>query len=101
MTLRLADLRPGMEHLDFRVRVTKLKEIRKIKTYSGLEHSLAEGEVADDSGNVPFTVWNEKIGELEGIKVGDLIEMKNCFITSFKGVIQINVGRDSSIMKVS
>lgn len=98
--MRLADLRPGMEHLDFRVRVTKLKEIRKIKTYSGLEHSLVEGEVADDSGNVSFTVWNEKISELEGIKVRDLIEIKNCFITSFKGVIQINVGRDSSIIKV-
>jgi len=98
--LRLADLRPGMEHLDFRVRVTKLKETRKIKTYSGLEHSLAEGEVTDDSSNVPFTVWNEKISELEGIKIEDLIEMKNCFITSFKGVIQINVGRDSNIMKV-
>jgi len=88
-----------MEHLDFRVRVAKLKEIRKIKTYSGVEHTLAEGEVVDNSGNVPFTVWNEKITGLEGIKVGDLVEMKNCFITSFKGVIQINVGRDSSIMK--
>lgn len=98
--MRLADLRPGMGHLDFRVRVMKLNETRKVKTYSGLEHNLAEGEVADDSGNVPFTVWNEKISELEGIKIGDVIEMKNCFITSFKGVIQINVGRDSSIIKV-
>jgi len=98
--LRLADLRPGMEHMDFRVRVMKLNEARKVKTYSGLEHTLAEGEVTDDSSNAPFTVWNEKIAELEGIKIGDIVEMKNCFITSFKGIIQINVGRDSSIIKV-
>jgi replication factor A1 len=98
--LRLADLRPGMEHMDFRVRVTKLNEVRKVKTYSGLEHTLMEGEVADDSGNVSFTVWNEKIAELEGIEIGDLVEMKNCFITSFRGIIQINVGRDSSVIKM-
>jgi replication factor A1 len=98
--LRLADLRPGMEHMDFRVRVTKLNEVRKVKTYSGLEHILMEGEVADDSGNVSFTVWNEKIAELEGIEIGDLVEMKNCFITSFRGIIQINVGRDSSVIKM-
>ena len=98
--MRLADLRPGMEHMDFRVRVTKLNEARKVKTYSGLEHTLMEGEVADDSGNVSFTVWNEKIVELEGIEVGDLVEMKNCFITSFRGIIQINVGRGSSVIKM-
>lgn len=98
--MRLADLRPGMEHMDFRVRVTKLNEVRKVKTYSGLEHTLMEGEVADDSGNVSFTVWNEKIAELEGIEIGDLVEMKNCFITSFRGIIQINVGRDSSVIKM-
>lgn len=89
-----------MEHMDFRVRVTKLNEVRKVKTYSGLEHTLMEGEVADDSGNVSFTVWNEKIAELEGIEIGDLVEMKNCFITSFRGIIQINVGRDSSVIKM-
>ena len=98
--MRLVDLRPGMEHMDFRVRVMKLNEARKVKTYSGLEHTLTEGEVADDSGNVPFTVWNEKIAELAGIKIGDIVEMKNCFITSFKGIIQINVGRDSSVIKM-
>ena len=98
--MRLADLRPGMEHMDFKVRVIKLNEVRKIKTYSGLEHTLVEGEVADDSGNVSVTVWNEKIAELEGIEIGDLVEMKNCFITSFRGIIQINVGRDSSVIKM-
>ena len=98
--MRLADLRPGMEHINFKVRVTKLGEARKVKTYSGLEHNLSEGEVADDSGYVSFVAWNEKIAELEGIKVGDIVEMKNCFITSFKGIIQINVGRDSSTMKI-
>ena len=98
--MRLADLRPGMEHMDFKVRVIKLNEVRKIKTYSGIEHTLVEGEVADDSGNVSFTVWNEKIAELEGIEIGGLVEMRNCFITSFRGIIQINVGRDSSVIKM-
>jgi ssDNA-binding replication factor A large subunit len=96
----LSELRPGMEHLNFRVKVMNLTEIRKVKTYSGLEHSIVEGEVADGSNNISFAVWNEKVELFNGISIGDRVELNNCFITSYKGVLQINVGRDSEARKL-
>ena len=96
----LVGLRPGMEHLDFRVKLTRIDGVRSVKTYSGLEHSLLEGEVSDGSTSMGFVVWNEKIALFAGLTLGDAVELKNCFVTSFKGVLQLNVGRDSDAKKV-
>lgn len=96
----LSGLRPGMEHLNFTITISKMSGIRKVKTYTGVEHTILEGEVTDGQTSVSFAVWNEKADLFSGIKVGDKVELVNCFVTSFKGVLQINVGRDSDARKV-
>ena len=98
--VKLKDLRPGMEHVDIQVRLVVLEEPREVETNYGVTHVLVEGQVEDDSGGMKLTVWNEKIELIDGVKVGDMVELKDCFITSFKGVLSINVGRDSEIVSL-
>ena len=86
-----------MENVELVVELISLEEPREVKTYSGMEHILVEGTVSDCSGEMRLTVWNEKIEELEGIKVRDTLKLVGCFITSFKGELSINVGRESGI----
>jgi ssDNA-binding replication factor A large subunit len=97
--MKIKGLRPGMENIDLNVTVLNLKEPKQVTTYTGLEHVLVEGEVEDDTGKAILTVWNERIDQLDGIVIGSTVELKNCFISSFKGVIHVNVGRDSEIIK--
>lgn len=97
--MKIRDLRPGMEKVDLKVRVIQLKEPRHVTSYTGVEHVLVEGEVEDNSGRAVLTVWNDLIRQLEGVEIGGTVELRNCFITSFQGVLQVNVGRDSSILK--
>jgi hypothetical protein len=56
--------------------------------------------IEDESDNMKLTVWNELIPLLKqgGVKIGDNVELRNCFITSFKGDLCVNVGRDSEII---
>lgn len=89
-----------MEHVDIRVSVKSLNEPREVLTNYGVTHNLVDGEVEDDSGSVGVTFWNEKIELLEGVEVGSLVELKDCFVTSFKGALSINVGRDSELEKI-
>lgn len=96
--MKLKDLRPGMEHVDIQVRLVGLGEPREVETNYGVTHVLVDGRVEDDSGGMELTVWNEKIEQIDRVKVGDMVELKDCFITSFKGVLSINVGRDSEIV---
>ena len=97
--MRIRKLRPGMEKVDLRVRVLNLREPREVTTYTGVKHRLVEGEVEDETGRTVLTVWNDLIEQLDGVEIGDVVELRNCFITSFQGVIHINVGRDSEIVK--
>ncbi len=98
--MRIVELRPGMEGVDLKVRIINLKNPRRVKTARGLEHLLVEGEVEDETGRALLNVWNESIEQLESIGEGSIVELRNCFITSFQGVIHINIGRESEIRLV-
>jgi replication factor A1 len=97
--LKLSELRPGMENVELMVELISIEEPRKVTTYSGLEHTLVEGLVKDGSGSMGLTVWNEKIEELQGIEAGNTLKLVDCFITSYKGELSVNVGRDSGIQR--
>ncbi|MGD0804108.1 MAG: hypothetical protein ABSA11_08565 [Candidatus Bathyarchaeia archaeon] len=98
---KIAELRPGMEHLNFKVKVSKKNELRKVKTFTGVEHMILDGEISDGEVSISFTAWNEKIEFFRDIVPGDMVELDNCFITSYKGILQVNIGRDSNVVKVS
>lgn len=95
--MKLNELRPGMENLELKVKILSIGEPKEIETYSGLKHTLVECEVKDDTKTMGLTVWNETIKELTKVKPGDRVKLFNCFITSFKGVLSVNIGRESKI----
>jgi ssDNA-binding replication factor A large subunit len=97
--MKLSELRPGMENLTLDVELTSVEELREVETYTGTKHTLVEGTVKDGSGSVGLTVWNEKIGELGEVKPGERLRLVNVFITSYKGTLSVNIGRDSSVEK--
>ncbi len=99
--MKLSELRPGMENIDLYVKLLSLEEPRVVTTNLGLTHTLVEGVISDETDKIGLTVWNDKIGELVHVKVGDDIELTKCFISSFKGDLSVNVGRDSSIQSVT
>jgi len=88
-----------MEKVDLKIRIVSLNEPRKVTTYTGLEHVLVDGEVEDETGRAVITVWDKAIEQLKGVGVNSIVELQNCFITSFRGTIHINVGRDSQVIR--
>ncbi len=98
--MNLGDLRPGMENLDLEVTVVSIEEQREVETHRGIKHVLVEGIVKDAAASRELTVWNDSIALLEGVKPGDKVKFLNCFISSFKGVLSVNVGRESGIERL-
>jgi len=93
--LKLTELRPGMENIPLQVRIVSLEEVREITTSYGFTHKILDGEVEDETRKMELTVWNEKIESFNEMKPGDKVTLENCFITSYKGVLSVNVGRES------
>lgn len=98
--MNLGELRPGMEELDLEVTILSLNDQREVETHRGIKHVLVEGFVVDEAGTQQLTVWNDSIALLEKVKPGDKVKLINCFISSYKGVLSVNVGRESGIEKL-
>jgi len=79
------------------VGVANISEPKHVTTGKGIEHEILEVEVKDETGTMTLVLWDEKVITL---KVGDVLQIKNGFVTSFKGEWRINVGKYGEIAKL-
>jgi len=95
--LNIDELKPGMDHVNVKVKVLNISESKQIITGTGIQHDILEVEVEDDTGSIMLVLWNEKISP---IKIGDALQIENGFVSSFKGKWRINIGKYGDITKI-
>jgi len=95
--LNIRDLKPGMRSVSIEVTVSEILKTKKVITGKGVEHEILEAKVEDETGAITLVLWNEKILPL---KVGDVLQIENGFVSSFKGEWKINIGKYGEIVKV-
>jgi replication factor A1 len=92
------DLRPGMSHVNLIVKVLNVSESKQVVTSAGIDHEILELDVGDKSGSIKLVLWDEKI--IPELKNGEMVKIDNGFVTSFRGIWRMNVGRYGTITKV-
>lgn len=95
--MNIRDLKPGMSHVNIKVKVVSTAEVQQVTTGKGVEHKIQELKVEDETGSITLVLWDDKIAPL---KAGELLQIENGFVTSFKGDWRINVGKYGEITKV-
>jgi replication factor A1 len=89
--LDIKDLRDGAKKVSVEAKVVEKGDAREVKSRYGNEtYRIVDAVVADETGSIKLTLWNEQIDQ---VNVGDNIKIENGYITSFKGEIQLNVGK--------
>ena len=89
--MNIADLRNGMKRVSIEATVKEKGTPRQVMSRFGTEtYTVADAIVADESGSIKMTLWNEQIAL---VKVDDRIRIENGYVTSFKGEVQLNVGK--------
>ena len=95
---KINELKLGMNNINLTgVKVTEVSEPREVKTRMGYNTKVATAVIEDDSGTIPLTLWGnqtEEIGE------GDSLEIKDGYISEFRGEMQLNVPRKGEINKL-
>jgi len=88
---KIKDLKDGMKRIEVEAKVEKIDPPREVLSrYKDVVHRVANATISDDTGTIKLTLWNNQI---EQVKQNDTIKIANGYITSFKGEIQLNVGR--------
>jgi len=80
-----------MKRVDVEAQVTEKGNPREVMSrYKDETYTVADAVVADETGSIKLTLWNEQIDQ---VKVNDKIKIENGYVTSFKGEIQLNAGK--------
>jgi replication factor A1 len=98
MTLNILDLKPGMSHVNITVKVLNVSNSKQVVKSAGVEHEILKLEVGDMSGSIRLVLWDEKV--IRNLEIGDKVQVENGFVTSFKGIWRINVGRYGEAKKI-
>ncbi|BAA80315.2 single-stranded DNA binding protein [Aeropyrum pernix K1] len=93
---RIMDLREGLRNVSISGRVLETGEPKMVETKRG-PATLSEAVVGDESGRVKVTLWGSHAGTL---KEGEAVRIEGAWTTSYRGKVQVNVGRESTIEKV-
>jgi len=89
--VKIAELRDGLRRIDVEAQVIEISEPREVRSrYTGETYKVAEATISDDSGTIKLVLWNEQIGQ---VNVNNTIRIENGYVKSFRGEIQLNVGR--------
>lgn len=96
--VNVRDLRPGMSRVNVEVTVMKAFQPRTVITRDGRRVTLAEFEVSDNTGSIILTLWGDDINL---VKQGDTVRIRNGYVTSFRGEPRLNIGRYGKIEQLT
>jgi len=89
--LKIKELRNGMKRVNVVAKVIEKSDPREvISRYKDEVYRVATAVISDGTGTVKLTLWNDQIDQ---VNINDTVKIENGYISTFRGEIQINVGR--------
>ena len=89
--MKIKDLQDGMKRVSIEAKVTEKSDPREVMSrFKDQALKVANAVISDDTGTIKLTLWNEQIDQ---VNVDSIVKIENGYVTSFKGEIQLNIGK--------
>ena len=89
--MKIKELKDGMRRVDIVAKVVEKSDPREVQSRSrNTTYNISDTVISDETGTIKLTLWNEQI---DRVNVNDTIKIENGYVTSFRGEVQLNVGR--------
>ena len=85
--VKIGEVRDGLGNVSVTGRIMSVEERNITKGDQKEPKTVYSGIIADDSGKIQFTAWNNY-----GLKQGETICVKNAYIKAWRGIPQLNLG---------
>jgi hypothetical protein len=93
----ISSLRYGLSGVSFKAHVIKKSEVRAVTSKDGNPLLVCSVTLSDGTGAIPLTIWNNQIST---ISEGDLVQVQNAKVGSFRGEIQLSLSRKTGVLSV-
>jgi len=94
VNVKVSELTPDSKAVNVTAKVVSKGEVRNTtggRDYSA--HRVVDALVGDETGCIYMTLWDDNIDK---VKEGDTISVKNGYINLFRGNMRLNIGRYGS-----
>src|SRR3990170_5365494 len=88
------DLRHGMKKVNVEAKVLETLEPQLVHTQYGNSATVTNAWIADETGKIKLCLWNE---QASAVNVGDIIQIKNALVATFKGERQLRLGKTGTV----
>ncbi|MCW4041851.1 MAG: single-stranded DNA-binding protein [Candidatus Bathyarchaeota archaeon] len=93
--IKVEELTPRSRNINMTVKVISINPTRDVSSRrDGSSHRVTEALVADETGSVLLTLWDDTIDE---VSEGDIYDVRNGYVRLFRGSIRVNTGRYGSL----
>jgi replication factor A1 len=80
-----------MKNVNIEAEVVEKSEPREVMSrFKDETYKVATAMISDGTGTIKLTLWNDQINQ---VNVNDKVKVEKGYVTSFKGEIQLNIGR--------
>ena len=89
--MKIRDLRNGMKNVSVEAKIVEKSEAREVLSrFKDETYRVATAVIADETGKIKLTLWNDQINQ---VNINNTVKVEKGYVTSFKGEIQLNVGK--------
>ncbi|MEM4360966.1 MAG: OB-fold nucleic acid binding domain-containing protein [Candidatus Anstonellaceae archaeon] len=92
--LKIGDLKPGLSSFCIQGIISSIEEAKEVITKYGNKIKVSHAILEDESGSIVLTLWGEDSSKY---KVGDKIFLENCYVSEFRGNLQLSVKKGGQI----
>jgi replication factor A1 len=93
--MKVEELTPRSRGVNTTVKIISINPVREVTSRrDGTSHQVTEALVADETGAVLLTLWDDTIEE---VSVGDIYDVRNGYVRLFRGSMRLNTGRLGSL----
>ena len=98
---KIVDLNEQTGSADINVRVLAKGSAQEIKRQTGESVKMARLMVADESGIVSLSLWDDKSQLVNELEEGDIIELKGVSVRERLGEVMLSLGRSGGLQRSS
>ncbi|MFX1506759.1 MAG: hypothetical protein ACFFDC_11715, partial [Promethearchaeota archaeon] len=92
--VKIGDVKPLEKHVNVVFKVINREAEREINKRTGESHRVCDITVADETGSIVLTLWNEDIDNVEEDKV---YKLSNGFANIFQNSLRLSKGKFGSL----
>lgn len=96
--VKIEDVKPLEKRLNVVFKVTERNQEREINKRTGETHRVCDFTVADDTGIITLTLWNE---DIDAMKEGTVYKLSNGFANIFQNSLRLSKGKFGSLTEDS